>query len=395
MRTIFVLALVVVAAHADAQSLPSEPITLGDGRVVIGGELTATIGPDDPGFFNYTDYEYSALRNLRFGVVAEVRAHERVQFLTEVRMDRGRPFEPYGLYARIRPWREHRVAILVGRVPPTFGGFGRGSYSNGNLLIGYPLAYQYLTSLRADALPVDTNELLRMRGRGWRVSYSRGNLDAGPGLPLVNGFHWDTGVQVHGVNGVVEWTGAVTAGSLSTPRVKDDNGGRQVAARILVHMTPGLAVGFSGARAAFMSRALQPALTNGARAEDAVQRGLGIDAEYSRGRFIGRGEAIWSKWTLPAPFWGGPLKATSVLGEARYRLFPGIHLAARAEHLGFSPVTGWVRTPWDAPVKRFEVGAGWSVMRNVMLKASWQRNLRDAGRVQRESLSAAQFVYWF
>jgi hypothetical protein len=395
MRTLFVFLVIGVAAGAQAQGLPSEPITFGGGRVVIGGEFTATIGPEDPGFFNYTDYEYSALRNLRFGVVAEVRAHARVQFLTEIRMDRGDPFEPYGMYVRIKPWLSRRVAILIGRVPPTFGTFGRGAYANTNLLIGYPLAYQYLTSLRADALPGTTDELLRMRGRGWRVNYSVGDPYLGPGLPLVNGLHWDTGVQVRGVSGIAEWTGSVTTGSLSRPRVRDDNGGRQIAGRVLVHLTPGLALGASGASGAFMSRTLQPVLTEGAHVDDATQRAFGIDAEYSRGRFIGRGETIWSRWLLPEPFSGGPLQATSVMGEARYRLFPGIHVAARAEHLGFSRITGWVRTPWEAPVKRFEVGAGWSVQRNVMLKTSWQRNLRAAGRVRRDSMGAAQIVYWF
>jgi hypothetical protein len=202
-------------------------------------------------------------------------------------------------------------------------------------------------------------------------------------------------VQVQGISGIVEWTGSVTAGSLSAPRVKDDNGRRQLAGRVVVHVTPGMAVGMSGALGAFLSSTLQPALPDGARVDDAMQRGLGIDAEYSRGRFLGRGEAIWSRWTLPEPFWGGPLKATAVTGEARYRLFPGFYAAGRAEHLGFSPITGSWRTPWDAPVKRFEAGVGWSVLRNVTLKTSWQRNLRNAGRVRRETLGAAQLVYWF
>ena len=384
-----------VAASAAAQSLPSEPITLAGGRIVIGGEVTATIAPEDPGFFNYTDYEYSALRNLRLGVVAEVRAHERVQFLSEIRVERGNAFEPYGLYARIRPWLSRRIDVQVGRVPPTFGAFGRGAYASSNLLIGYPLAYQYLTTLRTDALPSSPDELLRMQGRGWRVGYSVGNQYVGPGLPVVNGFHWDTGVQVHGVHGALEWTGALTTGSLSNPRIKDDNGGRQVAGRVVLHATPGLAIGASAALGAFMSRTLQPALTGGAKVDDALQRGLGLDAEYSIGRFVGRGELLWARWTLPMPFTGGPLKATSVFGEARYRVLPGVHVAARAEHLGFSQITGSRRDHWDAPVKRFEVGAGWSMLRNVMIKASWQRNLRDAGRVQHDSFGAAQIVYWF
>jgi hypothetical protein len=394
-RTIVLLLLLGIATGADAQSLPSEPVTLAGGRVVVGGEFTATIAPEDPGFFNYTDYEYSALRNLRLGVTAELRAHPRLQFLGEMRLDRG-TFEAYGMYARIRPWLSRRIDIQIGRLPPTFGVFGRGAYGSSNMLIGYPLAYQYLTSLRTDALPATPAELLRMRGRGWLVTYGLGNTAAGPGVPVANAIHWDTGVQVHGVSGVVEWTAAVTTGSLSNPRVRDDNGGRQLAGRAVIHATPGLALGISAARGAFMNRALQPLLTAGAQVDDATQRAIGVDAEYSAGRFIGRGEVLWSKWILPTPFTGGPLRASSVMAEARYRLIPGVHVAARAERLGFGDIwSDGVREAWDAPVRRFELGAGWSVQRNVMLKASWQRNLRDAGRIRHDSLGAAQIAYWF
>ena len=43
----------------------------------------------------------------------------------------------------------------MGRVPATFGAFSRNTYGTDNLLIGTPLAYQYLTSLRPDSLPDD------------------------------------------------------------------------------------------------------------------------------------------------------------------------------------------------------------------------------------------------
>ncbi len=95
MRTIVLIILLGAATGAHAQSLPSEPIAFASGRVVLGGEFAATIAPEDPGFFNYTDYEYSALRNLRLGLTAEVRAHPRLQFLGEIRLDRGHAFEAY------------------------------------------------------------------------------------------------------------------------------------------------------------------------------------------------------------------------------------------------------------------------------------------------------------
>jgi hypothetical protein len=51
--------------------------------------------------------------------------------------------------------------------------------------------------------------------------------------------------------------------------------------------------------------------------------------------------------------------------------------------------------PWEAPVQRVELGASYAVIRNVLVKASWQRNTRQGGRIQRDTLGALQVVYWF
>ena len=384
---------------AAAQGLPSEPFTLVGGRVVIGAEATATFASADPGFFNYTDYEYSALRNLRIGVTAQVRASQRFQLLAEVRSEHGDGLQPFALYARIRPWPARRFDIQVGRIPPTFGVFGRGTYGSANLLIGSPLAYQYLTSLRPDALPATGDDLIRMRGRGWLSNFPRGNRSEDRGLPLINSFRWDTGMQVHGVRGIVEWTGAITTGSLSNPRVDDDNDGRQLAGRIVLRPAVAVALGVSAARGAFLSRSLATVLPANRRSEEGIQHALGADIEYSAGRFLARAEVIRSGWRLPMTTSRSndfTLQATSWLGEGRYRLRPGVHVAARLEHLGFSRgATTAGMLEWEAPILRYELGAGWSVVRNVMLKGSWQGNRREGGRVRNDNLAAAQIVYWF
>lgn len=67
------------------QGLPSEPIVLGNGLLTVGGSLSATMGSDDPGFFNYTDYEDSTLRMLRLDLTASLRAGSHVSLLGEVR----------------------------------------------------------------------------------------------------------------------------------------------------------------------------------------------------------------------------------------------------------------------------------------------------------------------
>ena len=143
--------------------------------------------------------------------------------LGEVRSENGEPPQPYGLYLRVRPFRRYDVDIQIGRVPLTFGAFPRRTYSSDNPLIGYPLGYQYLLSLRPDALPAGPDDLFRMRGRGWLSSFPIGNRTPDVGVPIANVFRWDTGVQVHGAASWIEAAASVTVGSLAHPLVNDDN----------------------------------------------------------------------------------------------------------------------------------------------------------------------------
>src|SRR5215471_259506 len=194
---------------SQAQLLPSEPIAFADGHVTVSGDVTAGYGREDPGFFNYTDYEHSALRLFRVDVAAAVKAGPHFTLLGEIRTENLGAVQPYALFLRIKPWMARDFDIQVGRVPPTFGAFARRTYANDNPLIGYPLAYQYLTSLRPDALPASADELLRKRSLGWLVGYTIGNPVRAPGVPLVSAFRWDTGVQAHAGLGIASVTASV------------------------------------------------------------------------------------------------------------------------------------------------------------------------------------------
>lgn len=391
-----------LARPAVAQSLPSEPIVFGDGHVTVGADVSATascaetggIGScgKDTGFFNYSDYEFSTLRMFRVDVNAIVRANRSLAVVADVRSDNGEGPRPYALYVRLRPWSQYNLDVNAGRVPPTFGAFPRRSYASDNLLIGYPLAYQYLTSLRSDAVPANADELLRMRGRGWLSSFSVGNLTPARGVPLATAFRWDTGVQVHSGWTWGDATGAVTTGSLSDPQVTDDNHGKQVAGRFAFHPEPGLVLGVSAARGQFLSGAAARSI--GAEGDNSNQTAIGADAEYSRDYYLIRFEAVRSTWTLPTI--PQPLVATGGWIEGRYKFHPRFYGAARFDHLGFSSITGTTRTAdWDAPVTRIELGGGYLLQRNLQLKASFQRNTREGGRVTHLKIGSAQLVFWF
>lgn len=376
--------------------LPTAPMTFADGHATLGGSLSATAAPDDTGYFNYTDYSLSLVRMVQVDVAGAVTASDHLTLLGVVRFQNVETPQVLGLYARIRPWTTRAFDIQVGRIPPTFGAFSRRAYTADNPLVGEPLGYQYLTSLRTDALPVSADELLRNRGRGWLSHFSVGNQYAEAGVPLASSSRWDTGVQVHADSTWVEGLAAVTVGTLSNPLVRDDNGSRQVIGRVALHAGPGLVAGVSVARGGFVASSAANAAAVGEGS--LTQRALGADVEYSKGYWLIRGEVIWSEWTLPIRNLSpaeSPLGARAVSVETRYKLRPGFYIAGRFDHLGFSEITGSTgRSSWDAPVTRAEAAAGYSLQRNLMAKLAYQYNWRDGGKVDELGLVTAQLLFW-
>jgi len=397
-RTHVILLLLASVVPVAAQS-PDAP-DAGGPRLAVSGEVTATIGSHDPGFFNYATYDYSPLRNVRVVLNSSVRVTRPLELLAQLRTDGLSHAQITALYLRVRPWAARDLDLQVGRVPPTFGLFGAAGYGADNPLVSRPLAYGYLTSLRRDALPRTVVDLLQMRGRGWLSQFPVGNTAPDRGLPLIDAEHWDTGLQGRARVGIVEWIAAVTAGTLGSPRVGDDNHGRSLQTRVVVRPHPGVAIGASGARGAYLSGDLAGALPPGHSVERFRQRAAGIDLTLAAGRWAVRGEAIRAWWSMPAssdPRLAPALTATAVWGEGRWRVWPGLDLTARAERLGFGDVEGPTGpTPWEAAVTRVEGGVVFAIRRHVQLKTAWQRNWRPlGGRVRHDSLVAGQIAVGF
>jgi hypothetical protein len=295
----------------------------------------------------------------------------------------------------VRPWLQKGLVIQAGLIPPVFGAFARRSYATENFLIGYPLGYQYLTAIRSDALPATSSDLVRMRGRGWQPSFPVGSQEAHPGLPLVNALRWDTGVQARVGSDRLELLAAYTTGTLSSPRVHDDNDGRQISARLASRPVIGLVVGGSAARGAYLARESTQGLA--IDADEFLQTAYGLDVEYSRGYWLIRAEGVWSGWEIPSiggPWVSGPLRARALSVEGRYKLVPGLYAAARVDHLGFNRMQA-MEVTWDAPVLRVEAGGGFHIRRNLLAKAVYQYNRRDGGRMRSLDVVAGQLLFWF
>lgn len=402
MRTAVPLLAVLLLASPAAAQLPDHPISNATGTLTAGAEVSGTFSRrDDTAFFNYTDYDNDALRMARLRLMTEWRPHAQLSLVGELRVGSSTHAEVAALFARWRPVARWRLDIQAGRIPPVIGAFARRAYGRDNPLVGVPLAYQYLTSLRPDALPAIADDILRMRARGWRPSFPIGSDATAPGIALVSAFHWDTGIAAHWSNDRVDLAAAITRGAPARPVTKETNSGLQWSGRAAVMFPAGVTLGVSGARGDWIDQTaldLRPVASGVSVAQTVV----GADASIERGHWIVRAEYLHSTFGIPVandPTFTTPLTADTGFAEARYRFLSRWQVAARVERLTFSNITGTLfggtPTPWDAPVKRVEGTAAFRLTRTIEVRGGYQYNWREAGRVRTLGFPTLQCLYWF
>jgi len=375
--------LMALAASAEAAEPARRP------QLVLGGEASVSWGPEDDGYFNEAAYGHNLLRTARLDLLAALRVGHGLEALADLRSENFDAPRVYALYLRWRPFAAREIQLQAGRIPPVFGAFPRRRYAQDNPLVSWPLVWQYLTTVRPDALPPSADALLAQRGSGWRVEYP--GYASAAGVPPASAARWDAGLEARYGHGPLALAVAVTRGTLSDPRFEETNDGKQVSARVEWTAAAGLELGASAAHGEFLDAGLP--LPPGRF----QQRAYAIDAEFARGRFLGRAEAVYSEWDLPRQ--GGidrPLSAGGFYVEGRFSVAPGWHVAGRVDRLEFGDVVGsGGPTPWDAPVRRLEAGVGWVPRRHALLKAVYQRNRRDAGYVRELDAVAGQLLLWF
>jgi hypothetical protein len=384
------------AERAAAQHPAAEP------RLRFAGELSASYaGPEDTGFFNDAAYGQSYARNtLRLAALsltAEAALWPRAALVLEGRCENLDAPRLAALYLRWRPLARWNAGLQLGRVPPVFGSFARRAYATSNPLVGQPLAYQYLTSLRPDAVPGSAEGFRRTRGAGWRPFYAFGSSAQNTGLPLSNGSLWDTGATLRMGEDPLSLALAVTRGSLSLPRVADDNDALQLAGRIAWRPAFALRLGLSAARGRYVDDVLYEETPSLQLPPAGSQTALGVDLEWAGGAWLVRVEALTSSWEVPAPFEAGlGVRASTVFLEARRSLGARFYVAGRVERLAFSRVAGTSGSfDWDAPVSRVEAGLGWKLLRHALVKLAYQYDWRDGGRVQEQGFVVGQALLWF
>ena len=400
-----VAALAVDVCRADAQWLPSQPIVALDGRLTISGDAAVSMSTSDhDSYYNYGDYAHDMMRLIRLGLAANLRLNSRVSAVADIRGE-GETLEsswtayPVALYLKVKPLRGSQISVMAGIVQPVFGAFTQRRYGGDNLLIGYPLTYQYTTAVRADALPTTPDEIIKNRAKGWAPRYSVGAGSGVSGLPIVSATGWSPGIAVSGGTRLFSATVAVTRGGMAAAGSSEWRGRWEVTARATLQPTPGLVLGVSGAHGAFVATSLDSVVATAETGRAPRETGAGVDAEYSRGYWLFRAEAVYSRRTYPTfvsaqPI--DPLTSVAIDSEVRYKILPGLYAAARFDRIFFGSISSSSGVSgWDADVSRLETGFGYTVIRNLLVKTVYQYNRRDSVKHPSLHLGAVQLAFRF
>lgn len=333
-----------------------------------------------------------------WAVLAEARIDSRLSVFSEVQTIRGLNFGLYALSAVYRITETGILQVEVGKFLAPFGTFLVRRWASENPLIDYPLLYNYRTAISASQLPHTRASLLSVRGNGHDLHYPASGVLAKRfgtlgtqsahlprpnwGLKVISRDVYLTGIQVFGSSDRLFYAVAVTNGALSNPVDINNSNGVQIIARLRITPITGLDLGSSFSSA--------PYLDEGAVGSELAAAGVdagqfrqwvwGADVSYSRGHAILFAELAFNRWETP--FLSADLDLLGGYIEAKYTLTPRFFVAGRWSRMVFSEISdpmdvdtdGRFSEPWDYDVRQIELGVGYRLARNALLKATHEFN---------------------
>ncbi|MCH7843406.1 MAG: hypothetical protein IID01_11640 [Chloroflexi bacterium] len=193
--------------------------------------------------------------------------------------------------------------------------------------------------------------------------------------PIAYDACWDVGLELFGDLGMLEYSFAVTEGTLSNPTETSNDGRQMIVRRGLTPIT-GLRFGGSVARGPYLLPEAAEADTQHTVVEKYNATALELYLEYKAGYLQLHSEAVYSRWESPYMADDEQLAAWSGYFELRYDVSPTVYLAGRYDQFGYStftdPSTQGQQT-WGNDLRRIEVGLGYRISREMLLKAVYQR----------------------
>lgn len=332
---------------------------------------------------------YSNFHTLRTRLFVDAGIDEHIAVYTQILFDNG-DLSLYGAYVKFSDVLGQNLNAHIGLIPTTVGTFGRRAYSDKNPLIGAPLVYTYHTTLNPiGAGGYGNPNPIPQRTVGDLMAARDDRDDAL--LPMIYENCWNTGLEVFGAIGALDYSVGLLTGSLTKPSLSQEKETPQLTTRLAYNFSPALVWGANAYYGPYLYESyFADTLPTNTTYNEFASYGLGYDLYFLPHRLIEvYSEAFWANWEHP---WLPKLSAVSGYLEGQYAFSPGWHVATRWDM--FEPVTvddgSGTKVEWDYPVQRWEFGVGYKPSRFALLKAVAQLNYVQGSEALDHNLFALQ-----
>ncbi|MCH7689601.1 MAG: hypothetical protein IIA17_00975 [candidate division Zixibacteria bacterium] len=320
---------------------------------------------------NLTFLGFSNFHSLRTRLFFDGTIDRDVYFFAQILVDNLTGFQLYAAYARFQNLSGPKLNLQLGLIPATIGSFAPRTYSDKNPLVGVPLLYNFHTAINPRSLG-SSGTLAELSAA--KDARSRG------GLPVIYDACWNTGIEIYGSAGNLDYSFGILSGSVSKPTVDQTKEIPQFTSRFVYNFGPGLKFGASAYYGPYLFEEIfgeGDILENTQfRSSDFINAGIGYELYYAKRYLEIFSEAFYSTWEYP----GLPdLDLISGYFEFKYKFRPRWYIAGRfglSEPAEIETAPG-ISEKWDYPLKRYEFGLGYKALRKMTIKLVTQINRFD------------------
>ncbi len=185
---------------------------------------------------NLTFLGFSNFHSLRTRLFFDGSIDRDVYFFAQILVDNLTGFQLYAAYARFQNLSGPKLNLQLGLIPATIGSFAPRTYSDKNPLVGVPLLYNFHTAIDPRSLGSS--------GTLAELSAAKDARNRG-GLPVIYDACWNTGIEIYGSAGNLDYSFGILSGSVSNPTVEQSKDIPQFTSRFVYNFGPGFKFGAS------------------------------------------------------------------------------------------------------------------------------------------------------
>ena len=312
----------------------------------------------------------------RFTLDLEAAAGEHWFLLATARWDRGfdagaRPDGEVRLDEMMLRWQvgdDPRLNFQIGKFPTVFGAWPAGQDFFDDPFLLAPLPYSQIIGINTRNPAANSPAAIAARDNGSAPAVS--TLSKDQWASIIWGPSEATGASVFGATEHLDYALEIKSAALSAhPGAWSDLSLSHptVSARCGYRPDAAWAFGVSASRGTWLEENV-----SGVNRSDCIQNTLGLDLRWAHHNLIVSSEIIFSEFETPT---AGDLRTASGFLQARWKVSPGFWLASRVGRIVANETDDHL--PWQPAVWRAELGTGWRLTPNLLLKTGYSYTHAD------------------